>query len=271
MYTKYQEQLDNVKKLKGLRDSVRWLAPVAAYGVATFSIITLSLIFAQTVNSVFVDPVMKMIGAGAAIIVGASSVVFLVFKNDLLKSHDQFIVACVFVGVEFSLLTLGAAYAFGRALGWYFDPFVVSLTHIAVIATFPVVAIEWIVVLALDPDAKEKRSHKHMQSDLSETERTTRESFLMSDPVVDIRQAASLAQVISDEMSRLPKEQRGLFVALLRKRHGEEYNGVPLLLGDEVDSHRNPKVASIPMNSDGIPMSEMTTDEENGHRPKVKR
>ena len=83
---------------------------------------------------------------------------FLIFKNSLLKSSQQFHVAVLFVAVEFSALTLGAFHTFGTALGWTFDPFVTELTKLAIVLTLPIVAIEWITVLSLDPDARGQRA-----------------------------------------------------------------------------------------------------------------
>ena len=97
--------------------------------MAVAAILILSAIFAQTTSAIFTEPVMKVVGVGAAMVVGASSIVFLVFKNSLLKSSQQFKVAVGFLLVEFSALTLGAFHTFGTALGWTFDPFVTELTN----------------------------------------------------------------------------------------------------------------------------------------------
>jgi len=166
-------------------------------------------------------------------VVGASSIVFLIFKNSLLKSRQQFNVACIFVIVEFSALTLGAFHTFGTALGWTFDPFVTELTKLAIVLTLPIVAIEWITVLSLDPDARTQRSESASKSELATIERETRERFRMSDPVISIRNAAALTEVIHEELRRLPTEQRGMFIGILRGKHGSEFEGVPLLLPGE--------------------------------------
>lgn len=223
-----KQELDHIRKT-GASTS----AKMGAYLVAIAAIVMLSMIFAQTTSAVFTDPTMKIVGALAAMVVGASSIVFLIFKNALLKSHQQFTVACVFVGIEFSALTLGAFHTFGTALGWTFDPFITELTKVAIVLTLPIVAIEWIVVLALDPDARTQRAESASKSELSTVERQTRERFRMSDPVIAIRNAAALTEVIHEELIRLPTDQRAMFVGILRGKHGNEFEGVPLLLPGE--------------------------------------
>lgn len=207
-------------------------AKLAAYGVAIAAILILSAIFAQTTGAIFTDPVMKVVGVGAALVVGASSIVFLIFKNALLKSAEQFRVAVLFMLTEFSALTLGAFHQFGSALGWTFDPFVTELTKLAIVLTLPIVALEWITVLSLDPDARGQRAESASKSDLATVERQTRERFRMSDPVIAVRNAAALTEVIHEELRRLPSDQRAMFMGILRDKHGSEFEGVPLLLGD---------------------------------------
>ena len=210
-------------------------AKLAAYGVAIAAILTLSAIFAQTTSAIFTDPVMKVVGVGAALVVGASSIVFLVFKNALLKSAEQFRVAVLFMLVEFGALTLGAFHTFGIALGWTFDPFVTELTKLAIVFTLPIVALEWITVLSLDPDARGARAESASKADLATVERQTRERFRMSDPVIAVRNAAALTEVIHEELRRLPSNQRDMFIGILRDKHGAEFEGVPLLLSGDND------------------------------------
>jgi uncharacterized membrane protein len=210
-------------------------AKLAAYLVAVAAILILSAIFAQTTSAVFADPVMKVVGVGAAMVVGASSIVFLIFKNSLLKSNQQFRVAVIFLLVEFSALTLGAFHTFGTALGWTFDPFVTELTKLAIVLTLPIVALEWITVLALDPDARNQRAESASKSELATIERETRERFRMSDPVLAVRNAASLTEAIHEELLRLPSDQRPMFIGILRGKHGSEFEGVPLLLPGQTE------------------------------------
>lgn len=234
-------------------------AKVAAYFVAIAAILILSAIFAQTTSGVFVDPVMRVIGIAAAFVVGGSSIVFLVFKNSLLKSSQQFMTAVAFVAVEFFVLTLGAFHAFGTALGWAFNPFVTELTKLAIVATLPIVAIEWLTVLALDPDARNQRAESASKSDLASVERKTRERFRMSDPVIAIREAAALTETIHEELSRLPPDQRTTFIGILRGRHGNEFEGVPLLLPGEIVMSDN---IGRPKTSGPIVMNSMPMDSE---------
>lgn len=205
-------------------------AKLAAYGVAIAAILTLSAIYAQTTSAIFTDPIMRTVGVGAALVVGASSIVFLVFKNALLKSAEQFRVAVSFMLVEFGALTLGAFHQFGVALGWTFDPFVTELTKLAIVFTLPIVALEWITVLSLDPDARGQRAESASKAELATVERQTRERFRMSDPVIAVREAAALTEVIHEELRRLPTGQREMFMGILRDKHGSEFEGVPLLL-----------------------------------------
>jgi hypothetical protein len=176
---------------------------------------------------------MRVVGVGAALVVGASSIVFLVFKNSLLKSGEQFRVAVCFMLVEFGALTLGAFHTFGTSLGWTFDPFVTELTKLAIVLTLPIVALEWITVLSLDPDARTQRAESHSKAELQTVERQTRERFRMSDPVIAVRNAAALTEVINEELRRLPSDQREMFIGILRGKHGDEFEGVPLLLPGE--------------------------------------
>lgn len=208
---------------------------LAAYGVATAAILILSAIFAQTTSAIFIDEIMRAVGVGASFVVGASSIVFLLFKNDLLKSAEQFRVAVAFMLVEFGALTLGAFHQFGTALGWEFAPFVTELTKLAIVLTLPIVAIEWITVLALDPDARMKRADNASKSELAAVERQTRERFRMTDPVIAVREAAALTEVIHEELMRLPTSQRSMFMGILRDKHGTEFEGVPLLLDEAPD------------------------------------
>jgi hypothetical protein len=223
-----KKELDRVRKT----GASSW-AKLAAYGVAIAAILTLSAIFAQTTSAIFADPVMRVVGVGAALVVGASSIVFLVFKNALLKSSEQFRVAVVFMLVEFGALTLGAFHTFGTALGWTFDPFVTELTKLAIVLTLPIVALEWITVLSLDPDARRNRAESASKSELAMVELQTRERFRMSDVVIKIRNAAALTEVMHEELRGLPADQRETFMALLRKEHGEAFEGVPLLIGSQ--------------------------------------
>lgn len=225
-----KKELDKVRKT----GASNW-AKLAAYIVAVAAILILSAIFAQTTSAIFADPVMKIVGIGAAFVVGASSIVFLIFKNSLLKSSQQFKVAVVFLLVEFSALTLGAFHTFGTALGWTFDPFVTELTKLAIVLTIPIVALEWITVLALDPDARAQRAESASKSELATVERETRERFRMSDPVIAIRNSAALTEVIFEELMHLPSEQRAMFVGILRGKHGAEFEGVPLLLPGQTE------------------------------------
>lgn len=225
-----KKELDRVRKT----GASNW-AKLAAYLVAVAAILILSAIFAQTTSAIFTDPVMKVVGVGAAMVVGASSIVFLIFKNSLLKSSQQFKVAVVFLLVEFSALTLGAFHTFGTALGWTFDPFVTELTKLAIVLTLPIVALEWITVLALDPDARGQRAESASKSELATVERETRERFRMSDPVLAVRNAAALTEVIHEELLHLPSDQRAMFIGILRGKHGAEFEGVPLLLPGQTD------------------------------------
>jgi hypothetical protein len=213
-------------------------AKLAAYGVAIAAILTLSAIYAQTTSAIFTDPIMRTVGVGAALVVGASSIVFLIFKNALLKSAEQFRVAVVFMLIEFGALTLGAFHQFGIALGWTFDPFITEITKLAIVFTLPIVALEWITVLSLDPDARGQRAESASKADLATVERQTRERFRMSDVVIKIRNAAALTEVIHEELRHLPEDQRETFIALLQKEHGETFEGVPLLLGSNAAASR---------------------------------
>ena len=225
-----KKELDKLRKT----GASNW-AKLAAYLVAVAAILILSAIFAQTTSAIFTDPVMKVVGVGAAMVVGASSIVFLVFKNSLLKSSQQFKVAVGFLLVEFSALTLGAFHTFGTAVGWTFEPFVTELTKLAIVLTLPIVALEWITVLALDPDARNQRAESASKSELATVERETRERFRMSDPVLAVRNAAALTEVIHEELLHLPSEQRAMFIGILRGKHGAEFEGVPLLLPGQTD------------------------------------
>ena len=224
-----KNELDKIRKT----GASTW-AKLAAYLVAVAAISILSAIFAQTTGAIFADPVMKVVGVGAALVVGASSIVFLVFKNSLLKSSQQFKVAVGFLLIEFSALTLGAFHTFGTALGWTFDPFVTELTKLAIVLTLPIVALEWITVLALDPDARRQRAESASKSELATVERETMERFRMSDPVIAIRNAGALTEVIHDELRRLPSDQRAMFIGILRGKYGAEFEGVPVLLPGDV-------------------------------------
>jgi len=149
-----------------------------------------------------------------------------------LKSRAQFISACLFLAAEMTLLTLGAIHAFGSSLGWEFAPLVNEAAKLAVILTFPLVAIEWIVVLSLDPSESSDRADNHSKSELAKKERESRERFRLSDPVMKVRNVAAMTEVINDEMMRLPTEQRSMFAAILRRQYGDEFEGITLFLND---------------------------------------
>jgi hypothetical protein len=103
------------------------------------------------------------------------------------------------------------------------------------VLTLPIVALEWITVLALDPDARNQRAESASKSELATVERETRERFRMSDPVLAVRNAAALTEVIHEELLHLPSEQRAMFIGILRGKHGAEFEGVPLLLPGQTD------------------------------------
>ena len=51
------------------------------------------------------------------------------------------------------------------------------------------------------------------KSELATVERQTRERFRMSDPVIAIRNAATLTETIHEELRRLPSDQREMFMS----------------------------------------------------------
>jgi hypothetical protein len=251
MFTELKQQEQEMKEYrKATRIGGSTLAKFFAYVVAIAAICVLSLIFGQTTSGVFLDPTMKVIGIAASFVVGGSSIVFLLFKGKLLKSRTQFIVAWIFLGIEMVLLTLGALHAFGSSLGWEFSPFVNEAAKMAVVLTFPLVMVEWLVVLSLDPDESNERAENHSKSQLAQTDRNTREALRMSDPVVKVRKAAAMTDVINEEMQRLPTAQRAMFASILRQQYGDQFEGVHMFLeGAKLPDVINGSAAQAPTES----------------------
>lgn len=253
MFEQLKQQEAEMKEYrKATKTGASWWAKAAAYVVAIAAIVVLSLIFGQTTSGVFQDPTMKVIGIAASLVVGGSSIVFLLFKGKLLKSKGQFRVAWFFLFLEMVLLTLGALHAFGSSLGWEFPPFVNEAAKLAIVLTFPLVMVEWLVVLSLDPDEASERADNHSKSELAQKDREMRERLRMSDPVIKIRGAATMAEVMGEEMRRLPTTQRSLFASILRNEYGDQFEGVQLFLGDltmpdVIDQpHGNPQAQNAP-------------------------
>lgn len=219
-FSKYQEQQNLHKEMKKVAVNNHTLAKFFANGVAIAGIVALSVIFATTTSKVFEsDPTLHTVGIAFSMIVGASSIVFLVFKNDLLHSKEQFWVACAFVAAEIFVLTLGAVYSFSIHMGWQVEQGIADLTKWAIMLTFPMVVCEWLVVLALDPKAKEKRHDNHSASDKAAQRRNTKDVFYKSDPVVEIHEAAALSEVLTDEINSLAPQYRPLFIEMLRTKY----------------------------------------------------
>lgn len=265
MFTELKRQKEEMSAYhKATRVGASAMAKFFAYTVAISAIVVLSLIFGQTTSGVFKDPTMKVIGIAASFVVGGSSIVFLLFKGKLLKSKQQFRVAWCFLGAEMVLLTLGAMHAFGSSLGWEFSPFVNEAAKLAVVLTFPLVMVEWLVVLSLDPDEANDRADNHSKSELAKTDRETRESLRMSDPVIKVRKAAAMTEVINDEMLRLPTAQRRMFAAILRNEYGDQFEGVQLFLNDghTPDVIDQPRSTAAPRNAPiATPLPEQPADE----------
>jgi hypothetical protein len=252
-----EESKRKMERAKGTQRS-HAIAHFFAYSVGVIAISVLSLIFAQTVSNVFTDPVLKIIGSAGAIAVGASAIVFLIFNEKILRSDEQFRWAIAFVIVELALLTLGSLNAFGEALGWQFAPFVKEIMHVAVIITLPVVGVEWIVVVAiLNPDAKAKRAESFAKSKRLEDERNIRDNYRNSDEVMKIRKTAVKAEVIEEEMARLPTSMRPTYAHLLKN---EGMGNVPTV------SRNMPDVLDMPAQFQ-TPMRSMNSDG-NGQSPK---
>lgn len=255
-FNEIRELEESKRKLERAKGSRRYhaIASSSAYFVGIVAISVLSLIFAQTVSSIFEDSILKFIGSAGAIAVGASAVVFLLFNDKILHSEEQFIAAKRFVTVEMVLLSLGSMYAFGSALKWQFAPFVVELTHIAVIVTLPVVGVEWIYVVGvLNPKAKAKRDENFSESKRQEDDRAIRDNYLNSDEIIRLRKASIMAEVIEEEMARLPTEMRGTYAKLLEERGLGNVPVVNKHLPDVLDMPRT-YPAQAPMhtfNSDG--------------------
>ena len=246
-----EESKRRLDKAKGTQRS-HALAHFFAYSVGVIAISVLSLIFAQTVSNVFEDNVLKIIGSAGAIAVGASAIVFLIFNDKILRSDEQFKWAIAFVVIELILLSLGSLNAFGEALGWQFAPFVKEIMHIAVIITLPVVGVEWIVVVAiLNPDAKSHRAENFAKSKRLDDERTIRDNYRNSDEVIKIRKAAVRAEVLEEEMSRLPTNVRTTYAHLLRDEGMGNVPSVNKNLPDVLDMPAQYQAPVRTMNSNG--------------------
>lgn len=253
-YGELRDIEESKRKLSMAKDTHRahGIAHIFAYSVGVIAIAVLSLIFAQTVSNVFEDSVLKIIGSAGAIAVGASAIVFLVFNDKILRSDQQFKWAILFVVLELALLSLGSLNAFGEALGWQFSPFVKEIMHIAVIITLPVVGVEWIVVVAiLNPDAKSHRAENFAKSKRLEDEMAIRDNYRNSDEVIRIRKAAVRAEVLEEEMARLPTDVRPTFAHLLKDSGMGNVPSVNKNLPDVVDMPIAYQAPARAMNSDG--------------------
>ena len=232
------EQFSKIESIEAQDDSLNrkmnrnsgTLATGMAYGAAILAITILSAIFAQNLGRVFEDPTMKAVSYAAAIAVGGSSIIFLVFRDKLLKSKQQFTAACIFVAVELALLTLGALFAFGSAWGWEFPPFMEWAERIAIVATLPIVAAEWIVVKALDPVSIANRARVQTDAQVNDSENKARKAAKLSNAVITIREQGTLAAVIGEELARLPASQRPYFLNLIMANNGDELKDVQEVL-----------------------------------------
>lgn len=241
------------------------VAKFLGYGVAAAAIFVMATLYATVISVAFKDSTTRVIGIAAAYIVGSSAVVFLVAKNQLLMGKWQFRIACVFVALELVLLAMGASYALGQALGWNFDPTYVELTHAAIIITLPVVAAEWLTVLALDPKAMLERDINFRVAEQHKSDADYRNTVKSSDVARGIRDAAILREVVNEELARLPNEDRATFLAAL-KAQGYEVGDVPIAskkLPTVIDNKALP-MATL---ADDSPV-ELPTKAKNGKHPK---
>lgn len=214
------------------------LAKAVGYIVASAAILLLATIYATTLATLFDDPTARVLAIAGAYVVGASSIVFMTLKDHILVGKWQFRVACVFVGLELALLTLGSAYAFGKALGWHFDGTVVEITHVAIMLTLAAVAAEWLTVYALDPHSAIRRFENFRKSEQARSDAEYRNTVKSSDVARGIRDAGIVREVINEELARLPSEDRPAFLAVLREQ-GYAIGDIPVVgkgLPDVVDS-----------------------------------
>lgn len=208
------------------------LAHFSAYGVAFLAIGILSLIYAQTMSNVFTDPIMKGVSVIAAFAVGSSAYIFLVFRDKLLKSREQFVAACVFVGAEMILLTLGALFTFGTKFGWEFDSTWMWIERIAIVITLPMVLAEWIVVKSLDPDSIAARSGVHTDAEVKRHREKARRAAMLSNAHMTIVKESAMAQVIAEQLQQLPPSQRPYFLRLIRKNNSVDLKNINEVLDD---------------------------------------
>lgn len=252
-------------------------AHFAAYGVAFLAIGILSLIYAQTMSNVFTDPIMKAMSVLAAFAVGSSAYIFLIFRDKLLKSRDQFIAAGAFVTIEIVLLTLGALFSFGNAFGWTFDNTWYWIERIAIVITLPTVLAEWIVVKALDPDSMAARSQVHTDSEVKKHREKARKAAMLSDAHMTIVREHAMAQVIAEQLESLPPAQRPYFLRLIRKNNSADLKNINEVLDDlEKDYTAIPghsaSIEGMPPISLGVPTNveqSVPVPSGNGMRPKA--
>ena len=240
MSDKFGDEFSDLKTINDKDSSVNRVlshgkesfAHFAAYGVAFLAIAILSLIYAQTMSNVFTDPIMKGVSVMAAFAVGSSAYIFLVFRDKLLKSKEQFVAACCFVAAEMVLLTLGALFTFGSKFGWEFDSTWLWIERVAIVITLPMVLAEWIVVKSLDPDSIASRSSVHTDSEVKRYREKARRSAMLSNAHMTIVKESAMASVIADQLESLPPAQRPYFLRLIRNNNNADLKNIQDVLDD---------------------------------------
>lgn len=253
---------------RSIGSSGTWIAHGLSYGAGILAIMVLSAIFAQNLGRVFQDQQMRAIGYSAAIAVGGSSIIFLLFHGILLKSRTQFWAACFFVGLEISLLSLGALFSLGASFGWEFPAWLEWVERIAIVFTLPIVGVEWIVVKALDPSHISRRNEVQTQSQVMASEDKAKKHAKLSNTVLTIRQQGILAKVIGEEMERLPPAQQDYFMRLILKNNEDELKDIKEVLEEYIsDKASHNAITSAP--SVVMPKFQEPVSSGNGKAPKA--
>lgn len=256
---------------KSISKGNKLAAHIASYAVGIMAIALLALVFAQTMSGLFTDPTMRVMGAIAAIAVGSNIAIFLVWRDQLLESDQQFKYACGFVVAEFVLLTMGLIYAFSKQYGWELAPFIGELNKIAVIATLPVVGAEWVVIKALSPASKAIRAENHVDATIADADSKARKQAKLSDAVMTIREQSTLAKVLGDELDKLPVSQRKYFANLIMANHSDELANIQQVVKDFIADKASNGSSSTPvatMASDSPTPVELPTETKNSKHPK---
>lgn len=256
--SKLEEIQSKDEKLnKTLSKGNRMIAHVASYGVGIMAISLLALIFAQTLSGLFTDAGMKVMAVVMALAVGSNIAIFLIWRDQLLETDQQFKVAGAFVLMEFALLSLGALHLAGVAFNWSFAPFISEITKIAVILTLPVVGAEWVIVKSMSPASKAARAENHINATIRDSENKARKMAKLGDAAMTIREQSTLAQVIGEELDRLPESQRKYFAELVMSHHGDELANIQEVIKKFIADKNN---GSSPVNPVSAPLPAMASD-----------